>query len=338
MKVTLKDIANRAEVSISTVSRVLSDTPVSIHDGTRLRIIQAAKELGYFKINNSLQNKNNQEKRVGVVLSKAESKYRDPFFSEIIYGIERELIEQGCVLEFTYDMQEIVQSNLLSQINKNDLGIVCVGPFKEEILRKLTQQIPAVLFVGGTTNLEIDHVTVDFHQAAMNATNYLIHKGHTDIAYIGGSPLEGLPHDQEDRFLGFKKALQSNNLSINQEWVQDGGFDLTRGYEAMKRILNTGRIPTALFSASDRMAFGAYKAIQEYGLSIPEDISIISFDDIEMSEFITPPLTTVRVFKEEMGRIAVKLLIQKMEGSITLPLTSFLPTKLIVRNSCMNIH
>ncbi|MFS0615945.1 LacI family DNA-binding transcriptional regulator [Lederbergia ruris] len=338
MKVTLKDIANRAEVSISTASRVLSDTPVSIHDETRQRIIQAAKELGYHKINKSLKNKNNLEKRVGIILNKAESKYRDPYFSEIIYGIERELIEQGCVLEFTYDMEEIIQSNLLSQINKNDFGIVCVGPFKEAILRRITQQVPIVLLVGATSEFEIDHVTVDFYLAGMNATNYLIQQGHTDIAYIGGSPLLELSHDQEDRFLGYKKALQSNNISINPEWVQDGGFDLTRGYEAMKRILNSGRIPTALFSASDRMAFGAYKAIQDYGLSIPEDISIISFDDIEMSEFITPPLTTVRVYKEEMGRIAVKLLIQRMEGSITLPLSSYLPTKLIVRNSCTNFN
>lgn len=338
MKVTLKDIANRAEVSISTVSRVLSNTPVSIHEETRTRIIQAAKELGYHKNNNSLENKNNPGKKIGLVLNKVENKYRDPYFSEIIYGIERESIEQGYILEFIHDMQELIQSNLLSEINKNDLGVICVGTFKKEFLGKITQQVPIVLSAGGTPELDIDHVTVDFFSAAKKATNYLIELGHTDIAYIGGSSLLGSPLNQEERFLGFKTALQSNNIPINPEWIQDGGFDLTTGYEAMKKILNSNRIPTALFSASDRMAHGAYKAIQEYGLSIPENISIVSFDDIEMSEFITPPLTTIRVYKEEMGRIAVKLLIQRMEGSISLPLTSYLPAKLIVRNSCKKIN
>src|SRR5690606_29495648 len=213
---------------------------------------------------------------------------------EIIYGIERELIEQGCILEFTFDMEELIQSNLLSEINKSDLGVICVGPFKEEYLSKITQQVPLVLSVGGIPELDIDYVTVDFYSAAKKATNYLIQLGHTNIAFIGGSSLMGLPYDQEDRFLGFKNALQSNNISINPEWIQDGGYALTTGYEAMKRILNTNETPTALFSTSDRMAHGAYKAIQEYGLSIPDDISIISFDDIEMSEFITPPLTTIR--------------------------------------------
>src|SRR5690606_6493616 len=148
MKVTLKDIANRAEVSISTASRVLSNTPVSIHDETRMRIIHAAKELGYQRISKSLQH-NKPEKKIGVVLNEVESKYRDPYFSEIIYGIERELIEQGCILEFTFDMEELIQSNLLSEINKSDLGVICVGPFKEEYLSKITQQVPLVLSVGG---------------------------------------------------------------------------------------------------------------------------------------------------------------------------------------------
>lgn len=336
MKVTLKDIANRAEVSISTVSRVLSNSPTSIHDDTRSRIIQVAEELGYHKMNKVLQkNENIAEKRIGIVLNKVEDKYRDPYFSEIIYGIERELIDQGCILDFTYDVQEIFQANLFPEVNKSNLGVICVGPLKQEFLRKITQQVPLVLSVGGTPELSIDYITVDFYNAAMKAVHYLINHGHTKIAYIGGSSRLGMPMEQEERFLGYKKALDLNNIPIVPEWVQDGCFDLTRGYEAMNKILNTNKIPTALFTASDRMAHGAYKAIQEYGLSIPEDISIVSFDDIEMSEFVTPPLTTVRVHKEEMGRVAVKLLIQRMEGSISLPLTSYLPTELIVRNSCV---
>src|SRR5690606_31370558 len=101
-------------------------------------------------------------------------------------------------------------------------------------------------------------------------------------------------------------------------------------------ILSLEHIPTALFIASDRMSYGAYKAIQEKGLTVPNDISIISFDDLEMSPFINPPLTTVRVHKEDLGRISVKFLSQRIKDEITLPLTTYLPTELIVRKSCGN--
>lgn len=140
--------------------------------------------------------------------------------------------------------------------------------------------------------------------------------------------------DQEERFLGFKEALQSHGIPLVSDWIHDAGFNIGKSYEITVHMLQAKERPTALFAASDKMAYGAYKAIQELGLSIPDDISVASFDDIEMSEFMSPGLTTVRVHKEEMGRIAVKMLLQRMEGNITLPMNSFLPTDLMIRGSC----
>lgn len=335
LKVTLKDIAEKANVSISTVSRVISNSSASVHEETRHRIMQIAEELGYHKINKIKQkNENFTEKRIGLILNDMKDKYHDDYFSEIIYGIERELIAQGCILDFTYDAKEL-HPGMYAELRKSHAGILCVGPISNDFLREFSEQVPQVLSVGGTPSLEINYVTVDFCGAALKAMEYLLSLGHREIAFIGGSvPGIGVPMDQEERYFGYEKALVKNNIPIVSDWIQDGYFELTGGYEAMKKILQADTRPTALFTASDRMAYGAYKAIQEHGLTVPDDISVISFDNIEMSEFVNPALTTIHVPKEEMGRIAVKFLLQHMEGGVSLPLTTYLPTRLMVRESC----
>lgn len=341
MKITLKDIADRANVSISSVSRALNGTQsaAQVNEQTRQRILQAAKELGYHKISASLRpNENVAEKRIGLFLHHVKDKYQDPYFSEIIYGIESELLDHGGVLDFTCEVNDIFDPGVFSGMNMHNLGVICLGQVKPEFLRELARRVPLVFSVGGLPLPELDCVTVDFRGAAQQAVQYLIGLGHRKIAFIGGSSSVGMPYDQEERFIGYRMALESNGLPAVREWIQDGGFNLAQSYEAMIRILQAKERPTALFAASDKMAYGAYKAIQEYGLSIPGDISVVSFDDIEMSEFVNPSLTTFRVYKEEMGRIAVKLLMQRMEGQIPLPLVHLLPTRLMIRDSCRKLE
>ncbi len=337
MKVTLREIADRANVSISSVSRALSgnETIALVHDQTRLRIIQIAKELGYHKLQPpQASSEKASDFRVGLVLHHAKSKYNDPYFSEIIYGIERELMTRGLLLEFTVEVEECFKSEPFADIEKSDLGVICVGPLKSSIVKTLSKQIPWLFCVGGLEVPGIDGVTVDFRGAAKHAVDYLIGLGHRKIAFIGGSSKVGASLEQEERYLGYNQALSENRIPLVPEWIRDGRFDPAHSYEAMLDILRSKDRPTALFVASDKMAYGAYKAIQEVGLSIPEHISVASFDDIEMSEFMNPGLTTVRVHKEEMGRTAANLLIQRMEGTFPLPMTSYLPTEFIVRGSC----
>ncbi|MBB6285352.1 LacI family DNA-binding transcriptional regulator [Geobacillus subterraneus] len=337
MKVTLKDIAEKANVSISTVSKVLNNTSISVNEETRMRIFEVAEKLGYRKLekHKKFDEKKGQEKQIGCVINNMKDKYHDPYFSEIIYGIERELLDQGYMLGFTCDTAELTYEINQGIFIRGGQGVICVGPMKEETLKELSSNASYVLSVGGKPSLDIDYVTVDFFQSAKTAVEYLIRLGHKSIAFIGGSsPGAGITMDKEDRFLGYRRALSERGIPLIEDWIQDGYFDINGGYRAMKRILEGKSFPTALFVASDRMAYGAYKAIHEKGLSIPDDIAVISFDDLEMSEFINPSLTTVRVYKEELGRLAVKLLLQRMDGEISLPVTCYLPTKLIVRESC----
>jgi len=336
MKVTLKDIAEIVNVSISTVSRVLNEEPSFIQDETHLRIIQVAEDLGYRRLKKIEQkNRKISEKQIGIVLNKMKDKYQDPYFSEVIYGIERELLDQGYVLKFTYDSQDLENVNFKEERQEGEFGVLCIGPMDNQLIERISKDVPYVLSVGGAPELDIDYVTVNFQKSAKLGVQHLLNLEHREIAFIGGGSVgSGIAMEYEPRYIGYMEALSSAGLSLFPEFIGNGFFTIRGGYQAMISILSQGKKPTALFTASDQMAFGAYKAIQEHGLSIPDDIAVVSFDDIEMSQFVHPPLTTVRVHKEELGRIGVKMLIQRMEEQLHLPLTSYLSTKLIIRESC----
>jgi LacI family transcriptional regulator len=335
MKVTLKDIAEKVNVSISTVSRVLNDKSGDVMDETHLRILEVAENLGYRRLKKNEQNhKKFAEKQIGCILNNMKDKYQDPYFSEIIYGIERELLDQGYVLKFTYDAQDLAHMEM--EVGDEDLGIICIGPLNKAVLTNLKNQVSYLLSVGGDPELAIDYVTIDFKKAAWLGVSHLIALGHKKIAFIGGSSNNtGIPLTEEKRYIGYQQALTDHGLALNQRLVHNGQFTIRGGYEAMKEILAEQDLPTALFTASDQMAVGAYKAIQDEGLSIPDDMAIVSFDDIEMAQFLNPPLTTVRVFKEELGKTAVKMLIQRMEGQLPLAMITYLPTELVVRGSSL---
>lgn len=335
MKVTLRDIAEKVNVSISTVSRVLNDGSHGVEDATHLRILKVAEDLGYRRTKKTEQyRKKISEKQIGLIINKMKDKYHDPYFSELIYGLERELLDQGYSLGFTYDAEDLINMSIMDEIQGNDYGIICIAT-STELLDQLSKKVQYIISVGGTPELDIDYVTINFEKGAKESVNHLLRLGHRKVAYIGSSSFQSsVSLEQEGRFLGYKHALEKQGIALHQEWIADGQFTIGGGYEAMKQILMAKDRPTALFTASDQMALGAYRAIQEAGLSIPGDMAVASFDDIEMSQFMHPPLTTVKVDKEELGRIAVKLFIQRMEGTLPLPMASYLPTKLIVRESC----
>lgn len=334
MKVTLKDIADHVNVSVSTVSRVLNNGTTSISKETIDEINKVSKELGYLRLSDRKKEKISK-KKIGCFLHNLKGKYQDPFYSEIIYGIERELLDQGFILNFTYDQSDLMNLDFSGRFEDETLGVIIVGPLEKNILKELSSQVPYVISVGGKPELTIDYVTVDFFKAAITAVDHLINLGHKRIACISASaPNDRLTEKEDDRFLGYECALIKQKLPIKSEWIQDGHFTIEGGYSAMKNILKSKEHPTAVFVVSDQMAHGAYRAIQEEGLAIPANISVVSFDDLEMSQYINPPLSSVRIHKEDMGRIAVKMLLQRMDEGIRLPLTSYLPTELVVRKSC----
>ncbi|MCS0543728.1 substrate-binding domain-containing protein, partial [Aeromonas veronii] len=168
----------------------------------------------------------------------------------------------------------------------DNTAIIVVGPLKDSYLQMIKEQVSIIISVGGNPSIPIDYVTLDFKKSAVNAVDYLLKLGHRDIAFIGSNEHSGSILTEESRYKGYEQALKNAHIPIKEEWIKNGSFTVNGGYHAMKEILSKDNPPTALFIASDRMSYGAYRAIQEKGLTIPNDISIISFDDLEMSPFI----------------------------------------------------
>jgi LacI family transcriptional regulator len=348
MAAKLKDVAGHAGVSMATVSRILNaDKTLSVSRETEEKVWKAVQELGY-KSNKGLSSasgkSNKNTKTVGYILQVTKEKFEDSFFSKIIYGIDQEIIAQRLSLKFAYTVFDLEDPVIWHNVLHSEVdGLVFIGEIPAPFYDALVKQIPhcVATFLVPDDN-PIDCITVDY-EPVYKLVRSMIKAGHTDIAFIGGgnyqhSPentREGTFFNQEARFQCYLKALFENGIPIRPEIIKDGKWDIEIAYHKMTEILESGSKITAVFAAGDRMAIGAMRAIQEKGLKIPGDISIASFDDIEMASYLNPPLTTVYYPKEEIGRLAVNVLIENMqkEERNQLPRKILLPSQIVERAS-----
>jgi DNA-binding LacI/PurR family transcriptional regulator len=347
MNIRLKDVAKQAGVSITTASRVLkSDSNISASKETKEKIWKAAKELGYQNTNQAKQKMSSMN--IGFILQMTKERFEDTFFSEIIYGIEQEIIQQKLNLAFAYivfdlDDPAVKRSVLTSGVD----GLIFIGVIPENHFSALVNAFPnCVSTLSVPSNNSIDCITIDYEDTVHLLIRQMIEYGHKDIAFIGGSGYAISPEESQDgvffkhekRFQGYLKALVDCGITIKPEIIKDGNWEMEIAYYKMLEILDSGVKITAVFAAGDRMAFGAMRAIQERGLRIPEDISIAGFDDVEMAQYISPPLTTIGYPKEEIGRLAVKLLIENMHTNKTYHKKIVLPTYIVERSSIKRIN
>lgn len=333
--VTIKDIANEAGVSISTVSRILNlDKTLNVSEETRKRVLKISEEMNYV----TLKNRKNKKKiyKIGIVSSYLELKeLNDPYFLSIRIAIEKKCSEKNI------DFKSLYMANIINEKSSryNDLdGIIAIGIFKDEEIKKLDDITENIIFVDSSPNeWKYDSIVIDFKNGVKSALNYLYNLGHRDIGYIGAKVV---PHSDSNgkelinyREKTYKEFMNEIN-NYKEQWVYKGDFTLEDGHNLMKEMLGLDNMPSAVFVASDPMAIGAYKAITEKGLKIPEDISIIGFDDIMTAKFLTPALTTVKVYTDFMGETALDTLIDRIGNNRELSKKIVLPVKLIVRESC----
>jgi len=211
-------------------------------------------------------------------------------------------------------------------------GLILVGTFPNDYLdRLLGSSLSAILIDPSRPNSELFQVIIDNEHGAFQATQYLIEKGHKRIGFISGD-LSRTSFQQ--RYDGYLKALQLYNIDFEEKQIKTGGLE--NGYEHVKNLLNSSQV-TAIFSANDINVIYGCKAIHKMGLKIPDDISIVGFDDIDVAKLSTPSLTTVRVYKEELGSIAVRSLLRMIQNKDEKPLTTVVPTKLIERDSVRSL-
>jgi DNA-binding LacI/PurR family transcriptional regulator len=334
--ITIRDVAERAGVSIQTISRVLNNRP-DVSPETRQRIQATINELGYQPFTNARGLAAKRTYTLGLVTAD----FSDFWFSQVVTGAEQEAQEHGyCFL----------------------LGNSTCDPKDEpRFLRLLTQRhVEGVLFVRANCENEHEHllilkefgvpvvttghhlpetglamVDVDNISGGRKATEYLVGLGHTKIAMIAGPPDWKSVYD---RTQGYFQALQAAGIPVDPELVFEGSWLHRSGYEKARLLLERRKAFTAIFAHNDRIARGAIHALYEAGLKVPEDISVIGYDDIPEAEFSDPPLTTIRQPTAEIGQAATRLLIQMIEDSTIIPRQMLFDTTLVVRSSCRSIN
>lgn len=332
----IKDIAEMANVSTATVSRILNNDPsLSVSGETRARVLQVVDELDY-KPGRKKKAKLLQEQEacsIGLLLTNDEA--IDPYFLSIRQGVESVCDQYAMQIS---SVLNIGKSSFSADLVAGLDGLIVLGDVNSEELKEVYsgKNIVFVDFVPEQGNWDV--VISDFETATREILDYLFQAGHRQIAYIGGkgsirSIHNGRMIDKEDvRKQTYERVMQEKGL-FDAGNVLLGDFGPLSGYQLMKKLLEKGALPSAVVIASDPMAIGAMKALHEAGIKVPADISIFSFDDIEAAAFLNPTLSTVKVHTEEMGRTAVKLLHDRLKNGREIPLKVTLPTELVVRES-----
>ncbi len=335
MSVTIKDVAKQANVSISTVSRVINDSkPVS--DEIKKRVLEVIRETGYTPnpVARSLVMKKSHT--IGVIVPDIASSYVGEVLNameEIAKAYAYEIILCNSYGELE---QELKYLNLLN--SKQVEGIIFITyRLKQEHKDFIDMNKMPVVMVNRKMQ-EDDNmysVTVDHFDAAYQMTKYLLEQGHKKIALIrSGTTKETFGIDQLG---GYQKALEESGISVNEDFVFDGNFKAPKAYEAVQSMIDSGNLPTVIFATADDMAIGAMNALYDNGFKIPEDVSVVGFYDTKMSNLYRPKLTTIRQPIYDMGAVAIRLLIKLIKGEEVADNMILLPHELIVRDSCRKI-
>ncbi|MCB2289156.1 LacI family DNA-binding transcriptional regulator [Clostridium sp. CS001] len=329
---TIKDIAERAGVSIAAVSRVLNyDETISVADSTRKRIFEIAQELEYVTTKERKSKKNFYKVGIKKQYSDIEE-MEDTYYLFVRNSIEKMLQEER--VEF-FNVGDKESYDKIKNID----GLIIIGNLSENELNEFKVKNNNIVFVDYATEDEsFDCVIIDLRKAIEKALDYLTDLGHKSIGFIGGRDIETQDNIEiiDTREKAFYDYMRPKGL-LNERYVRLGRFTPASGYELTKDILDKGSYPTAFIMANDSMAIGAYKAIQEKGLRIPEDISIIGFNDISTAQYIVPALTTIRVHTEFISKTSVALLMERIKDQRKISKKVIIPTKLIIRESCKKI-
>ncbi len=334
MSVTIQDIASRAKVSIATVSRVLNNSP-KVKSETHQKVLSIIKKLNYRP--NPLARGLIKQKTDNISFLVPPSPYffSAYYFREIIRGISEVLMATKYELIITQPRSFDKYFGWTSDISFSSFdGVILISPPKDDRLVKQLEKIrkkPAVIINARSEVLS--YVDLDNISASERATQYLIEKGFKKILFINGIATS---LNSQHRLEGYKIALKKNKIPYEPSLVMYADFDQSKAYLLMKDFLNSGQSIDAVFCANDLMAIGAICAIKEKGLQVPEDISVIGFDDIDIAVYFDPPLTTIRQPLFDMGKKAMELLLAQIENKIKKQESAIFPGELIIRKSCRN--
>ncbi|WEG18865.1 LacI family DNA-binding transcriptional regulator [Alkalihalophilus pseudofirmus] len=329
----MRDVAKYSGVSVATVSRVLKGDS-NVTQKTKEKVLKAVEELNYVPNTLARNLSKMQSKMIVVVIPNLSN----AVFSSIYRGIQEVLKTEGyqVILVETYNG---VDPSVIELIRNRTVegAILLSAVMTEEEFNKKLKDLPIVLATDHMSeNISTaPSVSIDNFLAAEKAVNYLANLGHKRIAYFGGIPdVLGARR----RLKGYKNGLIQNGLEIDESLIFSGDWSLESGYQLANQLLLEKQLPTAIFAVSDNMAIGAIKALKEHGFQIPEDMSIIGFDDIEVAKYVTPSLTTIEQPTIEIGTHAAKMLLTIIKDKPLDQMHVVLNSHLVIRDSCKKVN
>jgi LacI family transcriptional regulator len=329
---TLDDIAKKAGVSRSTVSRVINGDP-NVSERTRTKVQEIIHSINFQPNLAARSLAAGRTQVIGLVIpNRVATIFSDPFFSLIIQGVSLACnsLNYSVMLWLAEPEYERKMINQILYSGLIDGIIVASMLIDDPLIDQLFDSKRPFITIGRRANEEsVSYIDADNRTGAHQGVSYILHTGRRRVAAINGpqNMIAGF-----DRFQGYKDALRERGLPLVPELVEEGDFSETSGYLAMKRLLS--RNPDSVFAASDNMAFGCMRAIQEVGLCIPKDIAVVGFDNIPKASSSEPPLTTVQQPIQRTGSMAAELLIDLIEHPEIQASRIVLPTELVIRASC----
>lgn len=335
---TIYEIAKIAGVSPTTISKVINNYP-DVSDKTRAKIKKILSDENFLPNAQAQFLSTKKTWTLGIVYYEHLGVgLNHPFFSGVIEAFKKQADKHGYSLLFGSKNDRLKNNTFLEYFkyrSVDGIAIICTDQNDKETLEIIESDFPSVVI--DMTNKDTSTVTSDNIQGCDLAIKYLYDLGHRRIAHIAGANyLDNWPSIVRQE--GYIKAMNKLNLEILDGYIVDGiNFDVSGGYSAMNDLLKLEERPTAVFTSGDKLAIGAINAVKDAGLSVPDDISIIGFDDIEVANYITPGLTTIRQECDEIGRAAVDLLVEQINKKSKLKINKIIPTKLVERNSCKKI-
>jgi DNA-binding LacI/PurR family transcriptional regulator len=334
--ITIKDVAKLAKVAPSTVSRVIANNP-RISEKTKKKVREAMDELGYHPnfIARSLASQSTQA--IGLVMpSSTDVVFQNPFFPTVLRGLSEGAHEKHYALYMTTGKtdNEILDGVIqMVQGGRVDGVVLLYSKIEDKVLMYLQERgIPFVVIGKPFKHVEeITHVDNDNFRATKEVTEYLIQLGHDHIAFVGGNLNLVVT---VERLLGYEKALREAGIMLNDDYIVHEEFLREGGQEAVRELLSLNVPPTALVVADDLMALGVLNTLDELGIRVPEDISIISFNNVLVTEMSRPPLTSVDINIFDLGFEAARSLIQKIENPKEPTKRIIIPHQIVKRFSC----
>ncbi|MDM5337775.1 LacI family DNA-binding transcriptional regulator [Fictibacillus enclensis] len=336
MTATIKDVAKLANVAPSTVSRVIANNP-RISEKTKRRVREAMDHLGYHPNFNARSLANRSSQAIGLVLpGSADKAFQNPFFPEVIRGISTIVHEKEYALYMsTGKTEEEIYDGVVRMVQggRVDGILLLYSSVDDQVMNYLIEKKFPFALVGKPLKNEqsITHIDNDNFQAARDVADYLISLGHEKIGFVGGSSRLVVTID---RLLGYEKSLRSHQLPYREDYIIHEEFLEKGGQEAIRKLLALDEPPTALLVMDDLMAFGVLRTLNEMQLSVPDDISVVSFNNVMLAAFSTPGLTSVDINIFQLGYEAAVCLMDLISNPDQKPMRVAVPYLLIERQSC----